>query len=52
VGSERCEKMQMANNMCSVIMVSLQLIVIRQVNRIDLIYKGQVGRPILHVMSS
>ena len=27
VGSERCEQMQMANNMCSVIMVVLQLIV-------------------------
>jgi hypothetical protein len=29
VGSERCEQMKMANNMCSIIMVVLQLIMMR-----------------------
>ena len=51
VGSERCEQMQMANNMCSVIMVVLQLIMMRRVHRTYLIDKGQVGRPIPHLMS-
>jgi hypothetical protein len=51
VGSERCQQMQIANNMCSVIMVVLQLIMMRQVHRSDLIDKGQVGRTISHLMS-
>jgi hypothetical protein len=52
VGSKRYEQMQMANNMCSVIMVVLQLIMMRQVHMTYLINKGQVGRPIPHLMSS
>jgi hypothetical protein len=50
VDSKRCEKMKMANSMCSLIMVSLQLIMIRKVRMTDLIDKGQVGRSIPHLM--
>jgi ABC-type Na+ efflux pump permease subunit len=51
VNSEGCERIKMANNMCSIIMVVLQLIMMRQVHMTYLIDKGQVGRPIPHLMS-
>jgi hypothetical protein len=43
VGSERCEQIQMANNMCSVIMVVLQLIMMRQVHMTYLKTKDKWG---------
>jgi hypothetical protein len=51
VDSVRCERVQMANNMLSVLMVIMQLIMMRHVHRTEFKDKGQVGRPILHLMS-
>jgi hypothetical protein len=51
VDSVRCERVQMDNNMLSVIMVIMQLIMIRQVHRREFKDKEQVGRPILHLMT-
>jgi hypothetical protein len=42
----RCERLQVANNMLSIVMVVLQLIMIRQVYKIEFKDKGQVGWPI------
>jgi hypothetical protein len=39
------------NNMISVVMVIMQLIMMRQVHMTEFKDKGQVGRPILHLMS-
>jgi len=50
VASIRCEQVQMANNMLSVVMVIMQLIMMRQVHGIEFKDKGQVGRPIPHLM--
>jgi hypothetical protein len=50
VDSVRCEQVQMANNTISVLMVMMQLIVMRQVHRKEFKDKGQVGRPIAHLM--
>jgi hypothetical protein len=45
----RCDKVQMTNNMLSIIIIVLQLILMRQVHRIK--EKGQVRWPILHLMN-
>jgi hypothetical protein len=47
----RCEKGQVANNMISVVMVIMQFILMRQMHMIEVKDKGQVGRPIPHLMS-
>ena len=46
VASVRCDRVQMANNMMSVIMIVLQLILMRQVHRIEFKDKEQVRWPI------
>jgi hypothetical protein len=51
VDSVRCERVQMANNMLSVVMVIMQLIMMRQVHMTEFKDKGQVGRPIPHLMT-
>jgi ABC-type Na+ efflux pump permease subunit len=50
VNSVRCERVQMANNMISIVKVIMQLIMMRQVKMIEFKDKGQVGRPIPHLM--
>jgi hypothetical protein len=52
VDSLRCERVQMANNMLSIVMVIMQLIMMRQMHRTGFKDKGEVGRLILHLMSS
>jgi hypothetical protein len=52
VGSERCERVQIANNMILVVMVIRQLNVMRQMHKTKFKDKGQVGRPTLHLISS
>jgi hypothetical protein len=47
----RCDKVQVANNMLSVIMVVLQLILMRQVHRTKFKDREQVGWPIPHLMT-
>jgi hypothetical protein len=42
----------MANNMLSVVMFIIQLIMMRQVHTTYFKDKGQVGRPIPHLMTS
>jgi hypothetical protein len=51
VASVRCDRVQMANNMLSVIMIVLQLILMRQVHRTEFKYREQVGWPIPHLMT-
>jgi hypothetical protein len=51
VASVRCDRVQMANNMLSVIMIVLQLILMRQVHRIEFKDREQVGWPIPHLMN-
>jgi hypothetical protein len=51
VASIICHKVQVANNMLSVVMVVLQLILMRQVHRTDFKDKEQVGWPIPHLMN-
>jgi hypothetical protein len=46
VASVRCNRVQMANNMLSVVMIVLQLILMRQVHRTEFRDRGQVGWPI------
>jgi hypothetical protein len=46
VASVRCNKVQMANNLLSVVMIVLQLILMRQVHRIEFRDRGQAGWPI------
>jgi hypothetical protein len=48
----RCDRVQMANNMLSVIMIVLQLILIRQVHRTKFKDREQVGWPIPHLMTA
>jgi hypothetical protein len=48
----RCDRVQVANNMLSVIMVILQLILMRQVHRTEFKDREQVGWPITHLMTS
>jgi ABC-type Na+ efflux pump permease subunit len=52
VDSVRCERVQVANNIISVFMVIMKLIMMRQVHRTEFKDKGQVGRPISHLMTS
>jgi hypothetical protein len=52
VASIRCDKVQVANNMLSVIMVVLQLILMRQVHMKEFKDREQVGWPIPHLMTS
>jgi hypothetical protein len=51
VASVRCGRVQMANNMLLVIMIVLQLILMRQVHRIEFKDREQVGWPIPHLMT-
>jgi hypothetical protein len=51
VASVRCERVQVANNMLSVIMIFLQLILMRQVHRKKFTDREQVGWPIPHLMT-
>ena len=51
VSSVRCDRVQVANNMLSVIMVVLQLILMRQVHRTEFKDREQVGWPIPHLMT-
>jgi hypothetical protein len=46
VASVKCDRVQMANNMLSVVMIVLQLILMRQAQRIEFRDKGQVRWPI------
>ena len=46
VASVRCNRVQMANNILSVVMIVLQLILMRQVNRTEFRDKEQAGWPI------
>jgi ABC-type Na+ efflux pump permease subunit len=45
----RCDRVQVANNMLSVVMVVLQLILMRQVQRTEFKDKEKVGWPIPHL---
>jgi hypothetical protein len=51
VASVRCERVQVDNNMLSVVMVVLQFILMRQVHREEFKDKGQVGWPIPHLIT-
>ena len=51
VASVRCDRVQMANNMLSFVMIVLQLILMRQVHEIEFKDKEQVGWPIPHLMT-
>jgi ABC-type Na+ efflux pump permease subunit len=51
VASVRCNKVQMANNMLSVVMIVLQLILMRQVHRTEFRDRGQVGWPISSLLT-
>jgi hypothetical protein len=51
VDSVRCDRVQVANNMMSVIMVVLQLILMRQVHRTEFKDREQVGWPIPQLMT-
>jgi hypothetical protein len=51
VASVRCDRVQVANNMLSVVMVVLQLILMRQVHRTEFKDREQVGWPIPHLMT-
>jgi NhaP-type Na+/H+ or K+/H+ antiporter len=51
VASVRCGRVQMDNNMLLVIMIVLQLILMRQVHRIEFKDREQVKWPILSLMT-
>jgi hypothetical protein len=51
MASVRCERVQVANNMLSVVMVVLQLIMMQKVHMTNFKDKGQVGWPIPHLMT-
>jgi hypothetical protein len=46
VASVRCNRVQMANNILSVVMIVLQLILMRQVHKTEFRDRGQDGCPI------
>jgi hypothetical protein len=50
VASVRCDRVQVANNMLSVIMVVLQLILMKQVHGMNFKDREQVGWPIPHLI--
>jgi hypothetical protein len=52
VDSVRCERVKMANNILSIVMVIFQLILMRQVHKTEFKDKEQVGWPIPHLMTS
>jgi ABC-type Na+ efflux pump permease subunit len=52
LASVRCDRVQMANNMLSVIMIVLQLILMRQVIMTEFKDREQVGWPISSLMTS
>jgi ABC-type Na+ efflux pump permease subunit len=51
VASVRCERVQVAKNTLLVVMVVFQLILMRQVHRIEFKDREQVGWHILHLMA-
>jgi hypothetical protein len=51
VDSVRCNRVQMANNILSVVMIVLQLILMRQVHRTEFRDRGQAGWPILSLLT-
>jgi hypothetical protein len=51
VASVICDRVQMANNVLSIVMVVLHLILIKQVHRIEFRDRGQVGWPILSYLT-
>jgi hypothetical protein len=51
VASIRCDRVQVANNMLSFIMVVVQLILMRQVHKTKFKDREQVGWPISHLMT-
>jgi ABC-type Na+ efflux pump permease subunit len=51
VNSIRYERVQVANNVLSVVMVIMKLIMMRQVHMTDFKYKGHLGWPIPHLMT-
>jgi hypothetical protein len=52
VASVRCDRVQVANNMLSIVMVVLQLILMRQVHKTKFKDIEQVGWPIPYLMTS
>jgi hypothetical protein len=52
VASVRCDRVQMANNMLSVVMIVLQLILMRQVHMTEFRDRGQDGWPIPSLLTS
>jgi hypothetical protein len=51
VASIRCNRVQMDNNILSVFMIVLQLILMRQVHMIEFRDRGQVGWPISSLLN-
>jgi hypothetical protein len=51
VASVRCNRVQMANNILSIVMIVLQLILMRQVHRIEFRDRGQAEWPILSLLT-
>jgi hypothetical protein len=51
VASVRCNRVQMANNILSVVMIVLQLILMRQVHRTEFRDREQVGWPISSLLT-
>jgi hypothetical protein len=51
VASVRCNRVQMANNILSVVMIVLQLILMRQVHRTEFRDREQAGWPILSLLT-
>jgi hypothetical protein len=51
VNSVRCERVQMTNNMISIVMVIMKFIMMRQMHKTEFKDKGQVGRAIPHLMT-
>ena len=51
VASVRCNRVQMANNILSVVMIVLQLILMRQVHRTEFRDRGQAEWPILSLLT-
>jgi hypothetical protein len=51
VASVRCDRVQMANNMLSVVIIVLHLILMRQVHMTEFKDREQVGWPILSLMT-
>jgi ABC-type Na+ efflux pump permease subunit len=52
VASVRCNRVQMAKNILSVVMIVLQLILMRQVHRTEFRDRGQAGWPIPSLLTA